>query len=397
MARFLVSWLAGGLVVAGAWFGWTHTAEVDAAVAGPAGFVELGPTPEGEPLRTAGTEVGFACSGPTPRDAAGMDDLMGELDRQPRLEGADHGASIELADGRRMYTYGDTIRADGIRPFMVRNSVLISNGDCVRPMPTEHDGPAIPSDGKQGYWPMSMRARAVEGGTVVEVITATVSVRGTDSFETSGSNLATFEVPTGRMPRLVSHEPLGERTSDPRVPTWGAAMWDDGPWTYVFGTSSNADKSTAGWALHVARTRPEELGSLDEWEYWDGSSWVEGDPGAAQSEAAQLIGSSSGVSHVLSVIERDGSWYAISKEGDYHGVWLSVWKAPSITGPYTKHRVRPLANDGKIRRYAPLAHPDVEIDSDRLLVSWSEAPTTHGPFYTHPELYRPKFAEIDLP
>ena len=40
-------------------------------------------------------------------------------------------------------------------------------------MPTEHDGPAIPSDGKQGYWPMSMRARAVEGGTVVEVITAT--------------------------------------------------------------------------------------------------------------------------------------------------------------------------------------------------------------------------------
>lgn len=395
MTRFLVSWLAGSLVVAGAWFGWTYTDQVNAAVTSAA---QLGPTPEGEALRTDGTELGSSCEGPTPVDAKGMNALMEQLDGEPTLEGADHGGTVALADGRRLYAFGDTIRdTDVVKPFMVRNSVLISNGDCIKPMAVDHDGPAIPSDGKLGYWPMSLRATPVEGGTVVQMITATVTVKGSESFETTGSNLATFEVPTNRMPRLVSHTPLGPRTEDPRVPTWGAAMWDVGPWTYVFGTASNADKSTAGWALHVARTSPDDLDDPDAWEYWDGSTWVAGDPSAAQGEAAQLIGPDNGVSHVLGVMEQDGDWYAVSKEGDYHGVWLSVWKAPEVTGPWTKHRVRPLANDPKIRRYAPLVHPDFTTASGRLLISWSESPTTHGPFYTHPELYRPRFAEIDLP
>lgn len=395
MTRFLVSWLAGSLVVAGAWFGWTYTDQVNAAVTGAS---QLGPTPEGEALRTDGTELGSACSGPTPVDATGMDALMDQLDGEPTLQGADHGGSVALADGRRLYAFGDTIRdTDVVKPFMVRNSVLISNGDCIKPMEVDHHGPAIPSDGKLGYWPMSLRATPVKGGTIVQMITATVTVKGSESFATTGSNLATFEVPTNRMPRLVSHRPLGPRTADPRVPTWGASMWDVGPWTYVFGTASNADKSTAGWALHVARTSPDDLDDPDAWQYWDGSTWVTGDPSAAQGEAAQLIGPDNGVSHVLGVMEQDGNWYAVSKEGDYHGVWLSVWKAPEVTGPWTKHRVRPLANDSTIRRYAPLVHPDFTTASGRLLISWSESPTTHGPFYTHPELYRPRFAEIDLP
>ncbi|CAM4102857.1 DUF4185 domain-containing protein [Janibacter anophelis] len=395
MTRFLVNWLAGSLVVLGAWFGWTYTEQVEAAVSSAA---DLGPTPEGEPLRTEGTELGSPCAEPTPVDAAGMNALMDQLDGVPTLEGADHGDSVALADGRRMYAYGDTIRdTDVVEPFMVRNSVLVSNGACVKPMATEHDGPVIPSDGRLGYWPMSMRATEVEGGTVVQMITATVTVKGTDSFQTSGSNLAVFEVPTNRMPRLVSHEPIGERSTDPRVPTWGASMWDSGSWTYVFGTASNADKSTAGWALHVARSRPDDLGDPDAWQYWDGSSWVTGDRTAAQGEAAELISPHSGVSHVLGVLERDGSWYAVSKEGDYHGAWLSVWKADEVTGPWTKHRIRPLANDTKIRRYAPLVHPDFETASGRLLISWSEAPKKRAPFYTHPELYRPHFAEIELP
>lgn len=395
MSRFLISWLAGTLVVVGAWFGWMYSERVSAAVTTAA---HLGPTPAGQPLQTEGTELGRSCSEPTPDDAAGMDDLMAQLDDEPTLEGADHGGSVLLADGRRLFAFGDTIRdRDTVTPFMVRNSVLIANGACIKPMATEHDGPVIPSDGKQGYWPMSLRADAVEGGTVVQILTETVSVKNSTSFQTSGSNLATFEVPTGRMPRLVSHEPLATGSTDPRDPTWGAAMWDSGEWTYVFGTASNADKSTAGWSLHVARTTPEHLGDTSRWEFWDGSDWVTGEPDAAKGEDARLISPHNGVSHVLGVLERGGSWYAVSKEGDYHGAWLSIWKAPSPTGPYTKHRIRPLANDGKIRRYAPLVHPDFRTASGRLLVSWSESPLKNRDFYTHPERYRPRFAEVDLP
>ena len=443
MLRFLVSLLAGGLVIGGAWFGWTRSADVEATLAGAADRVvessgvgdgttsgsrtptsrststgrardrtttatrspspsgsgtRSSGTPTGQPLNTQGTDPGRGCSRPGPTDAAGMDALMAQLDGEPTLEGGDHGGSVALADGRRMFVFGDTIRdTDVVTPFMVRNSVLIANGGCVKPMATDDDGPVIPGDGALGQWPMSLRATAVAGGTRVQVITATVKSLGHGDFETIGSNLATFEVPTKRMPRLVSVAPLGQRSDDPRVPTWGAAMWDSGGHTYLFGTSSNATKSTQGWALHVARVPSDQLADTSRWQYWDGSGWVTGQPSAAQGEAAQLVDADGGVSHVLGVIERGGSWYAVSKEGDFEGTWLTVWKAPSVTGPWTKHRIRSLANDSRVRRYTPLVHPDVRTSSGRLLVSWSESPTTSGPFFTHPELYRPRFAEISLP
>lgn len=426
MLRFLVSLLAGGLVIAGAWLGWSRTTDVDAAIAatvdravdetppgerpeahagrsaGTDAASSVGRhdrrTPAGEPLRTDGVDPGPSCSTPGPRDAAGMTRLIAQLDGEPTLEGADHGGSVALADGRRMFVFGDTVRdPQVVSPFMVRNSVLVAKDGCVKPMSADDDGAVIPDDGDHGYWPMSLRATTAPGGTKVQVITNTVRDLGHRDFETSGSNLATFEVPTNRMPRLVSHEPLGERTTDPRVPTWGAAMWDADGWTYLFGTASDATKSTAGWSLHVARTRPDALADPSAWEYWDGSTWVAGDRSAAQGDGARLIPSDDGVSHVLSVIRRDGAWYAVSKEGDFTGSWLTVWKAESVTGPWTKHRVRRLTGDTRTLRYTPLAHPDIAVGRGRLLVSWCESPTSEADYRSDPSRYRPRYTEIELP
>lgn len=380
MLRFLVSLLASGLVILGAWFGWTHPAGSTSAAA---------PDDRGD---------SSSCAVPAPTDADGMNELLDQLDDEPTLEGADHGGSVALADGRRLFAFGDTIRdTDVVSPFMVRNSMLVMDGGCIEVVAPDNDGSVIPDDAQIGYWPMSLRAVPTSTGTTVQIITESVRVRGSESFQTSGSNLATFDVPTDATPRLVSQTPLGPRSTDPRDPTWGAAMWDQGRYTYVFGTASNATKSTAGWSLHVARTLPANLADPAAWQYWDGSRWATGARSAAKQPGAELVTADNGVSHVLGVVEQDGSWYAVSKEGDYHGEWLTVWKAPSVTGPYTKHRVRTLANDSRIRRYAPLVHPDVETSSGRLLVSWSESPTSYGDFFTHPERYRPRFAEIDLP
>lgn len=453
MARLLTSVLAGVLLVVGGWYGWHHAARVDAAVTevgqavlpdsspgrtgdasrgegrtagtsrptqasgsstsrpgaarttpGAGGTPSSGPrsttgdTPgTSHPMPTTGTRPGEPCATPGPTSADGMNQLFGKLDGVPTIEGADHGASVLLADGRRLYTFGDTIRADSVKPFMVRNSILLSDGGCLTPMPVADDGPAIPSRDGTGYWPMSVRAVPSSGGTTVQVITAQVRSTGRGTFETTGSGLATFQVPTNRTPRLVSHAHLGGSTSDPRTPTWGAAMWESGGHIYVYGTASNATKSTAGWSLRVARTTPGRLGNPSAWEYWDGSRWVAGDPSAARRDAAALVPAEQGVSHVLSVFERDGSWYALSKEGDYLGDTLAVWKAPSPTGPFTKHRVAGLANDSAIRRYTPLAHPDFATSSGRLLVSYSQSPQTSRPYFTNPELYRPRFIEITLP
>ena len=91
-----------------------------------------------------------------------------------------------------------------------------------------------------------------------------------------------------------------------------------------------------------------------------------------------------------------GAIYGLSS-ADYHGDTLAIWKAPSVTGPWTKHEVRPLENSDGIRRYTPLAHPDADLASGQLLVSWSEAPVDLGRYRTDPDLYRPRFAEVSLP
>ena len=416
MGRFLASSLAGILVIVGGWFGWTRAGEVDGAVTDVARAVGLGGTgsevsrsrgasPPGmrtDPdatLSVTSTPRADPCTRPSPSGAAGMNRRVDALDDEPMLQGGDHGGSAPLADGRRMFVYGDTIRESGrISPFMVRNSVLVADHGCVQPM----DGPGgmavIPdADDGTGYWPMSLRSTAIDGGTRVEVITNRVRDVGEDSFETLGSSLATFEVPTGRMPTLVKHTPLTPDMEDHRVPTWGAAMWDDGDKTYVFGTASNEGKSTAGWSLHVARTDPDTLDDQATWEYWDGSDWSAEAPSTTESSAAELIPADRGVSHVLSVFERNGTWYAVSKEGDFTGSRLAVWKADSVTGPWTKHIVRSLENTDGIQRYTPLAHPDFATPSGKLLVSWSESPEDHSLYHSKPELYRPEFEEIDLP
>ena len=74
-----------------------------------------------------------------------------------------------------------------------------------------------------------------------------------------------------------------------------------------------------------------------------------------------------------------------------------MWKAPSVTGPYTKHEIMPLANDAGIRRYTPLAHPHFETSSGKLLISWSESPRSLEGYLADPSAYRPHFEEIELP
>lgn len=425
MGRFLASSLAGILLITGGWFGWTSADRIDAGINDAADFVAPSagdgqriearghlPSPSStDPYRAlsiAGTDPIPPCVLPAPTGADGLNALMTQLDREPTLQGGDHGGSVALADGRRMFVYGDTIRdVSTVSPFMVRNSVLIVDHGCLNPMTREDGAAVIPDDpDNTGYWPMSLRAVEVKGGTRVQVIANRVRAttghvdgapESPDAFQTLGSALATFEIPRDRTPRLVDVVQLTPDTTDPRVPTWGSAMWEQGGWIHVFGTASNATKSTAGWSLRVARTRPDDLADADAWEYWDGARWVAGTPEAAQAPRAALIPAEQGVSHVLSVFARDGAWFAVSKEGDYTGDTLAVWKAPTVTGPWTKHAVRPLDNPEGMRLYTPLAHPDVDLPDGRLLVSWSRAPVNHGLYYTNPELYRPHFEEVELP
>jgi len=138
-----------------------------------------------------------------------------------------------------------------------------------------------------------------------------------------------------------------------------------------------------------------DLVHTDRWQYWDGHRWQQD-----AARAGVLIPADGGVSQTLSVFERGGRWYAVSKRNEVLGTDLVVWQAPAPTGPWDRGtKVANLPSDpstGELR-YMPLAHPDLFPEATSVLVSYSRNNTDAAKVQGDPFLYRPLFVKVDLP
>ncbi len=317
------------------------------------------------------------------------------------FQGADVGADVALQDGRRLWAFADTLRApdfDGEK--FVRNSMLVFDPSCVQTvLPADH-GALIPDRGDGiGYWPMSIARVQRKGYDIVGVATQRVKTTnkpdGIFAFETLGPAMAVFVVPRGKPPQLLMNSDIGADKVDTTRPMWGAAAAVDGDWVYLYGTARPAGKGIFGFSLQVARTKVADLVHSDRWQYWDGRSWQ-----AKPSRAKVLIPADGGVSQTLSVFQRGGRWYAVSKRNEVLGTDLVVWTAPSPTGPWDRGtKVADLPSDpttGELR-YMPLAHPDLLREAGSVLVSYSRNNTDAAKVNGDPFLYRPLFVKVTLP
>ena len=331
-----------------------------------------------------------------PRDVADLNDVVAGFRNQPAALGGDVGADVTLQDGRRLWIFGDTLREGGA---FVRNSLLLFDDDrrCSSVVLPPGGGAVIPdrADGV-GYWPMSIAVVHRDGLDRVGVMAQRVrSTGGAAQFENLGPALAVFDVRPGALPELASVQDVGPDQAGRTRPTWGAASWitDEG-WVYLYGTSHPEQELVFGFALHVARVRVEDVLDPGLWRYWDGAAW-QGDP----ARSAVLVPAVGGVSQTLSVIERDGRWYAISKRDEYLGRDLVVWEAPGPTGPFTAQPPAlaiPSDVDARVYRYMPLAHPELPAADGHVVVSVSRGSDDLGLLVRHPELYRPLFVEVPL-
>ncbi len=150
-----------------------------------------------------------------------------------------------------------------------------------------------------------------------------------------------------------------------------------------------------GNSLHVARARIGDLADPAKWEYWTGHRW-----GHHPDRIGTLIPAKGGVSQVLSVFQKNGSWYAVSKRGDLLGTDLVVWKAPSPTGPFVAGPVvASIPTDPKsgLMRYMPLAHPDLPASPGQVIVSYSVNINGYTNLMKNPFRYRPVFLAVPLP
>jgi hypothetical protein len=334
------------------------------------------------------------------RSVADLNRLVTGVRGDDAFRGADVGADVTLQDGRRLWVFGDTLRSadfDGQR--FVRNSMLVFEPGCAQAvLPADH-GALVPdrADGV-GYWPMSV-AKVERRGYDLVGVTAQ-RVRGADApdgalaFENLGPAVALFVVERGRTPQLLGVRDVGADDADPRRPTWGAAATVHDGWVYLYGTARPGTDLVFGFSLHVARVRPDDVLRPDRWRYWDGRSWVR-----SASDAATLVPAEGGVSQTLSVFERGGRWYAVSKRDEYLGSDLVVWSAPGPTGPFTPGAPAariPSSERGRLR-YMPLAHPDLLPERGSVVVSYSQNDTDPALVARDPFVYRPRFLRVPLP
>lgn len=331
-----------------------------------------------------------------------LDTFAREVRGNPEFQGGDVGASVELQDGRQLFVFGDTLRSaefDG--PQFVRNSMLVFDPACAMAVLPADRGAIVPrrADGV-GYWPMSVARVERPGYDLVGVTTQRVRdngdpTAGVFAFDILGPAVAVFVVPRGEAPQLIEQLDVGPDLDDPTRPVWGAATAVVGDEVYLYGTSRPDTEGAFGFALQVARVGVDDLLDPGRWRYWDGTSWQR-DPDAA----AVLIPSQGGVSQSLSVFEQDGRWYALSKRDEVLGTDLTVWTAPSPTGPFTASpalaEIPSDAVTGTLR-YLPLAHPDLLPRPGTVVVSYSQNDSDVEDVRADPTLYRPRFLRVRLP
>lgn len=313
--------------------------------------------------------------------------------------GGDVGADVTLSDGRRLWVFGDTLRrADYSGARYVRNSMLVFSSGCIQVATRDDRGAMIPDrqDGV-GYWPMSVIDERRGDHDVVSVMAQRVKGKmQTGQFVNLGPAVAQFRVDDGKMPVLMSVRDLGPDSPSRKRPTWGAAthVASDG-WIYIYGTANPEKDMVFGFSLSVARVKPDDLLDQGRWGYWDGATW-QSDP----AKAKELIKAQGGVSQTLSVFEKGGRWYAVSKRDEFLGKDLVIWSAPSPSGPFVASG--PLAHipsdtAAGTFRYMPLAHPELPAPEGKLVISVSRNTDDLSTIESKPELYRPEFVMVALP
>jgi len=146
--------------------------------------------------------------------------------------------------------------------------------------------------------------------------------------------------------------------------------------------------------MTVARTTENHLLSYDDWEYWNGYSWV--------NDIAQAQTITDNISSEFSVTQLGSDRYiAVFQQGGI-GNYVAYRSAGSITGPFSTFNIIwdvPEYNEFEdVAAYNAKAHPNLS-DPNRLLISYNVNTNIGGDFWYHFErgdLYRPRFISYPL-
>jgi hypothetical protein len=344
---------------------------------------------EPSPVTATVTTAPDAC-GVEPSDAAGWQRLFSG--QSGAWSGADGATSVRLPDGRLLWLFGDTfvggvgrdgVRADDTR--IVRNSVIVTEGTCVRPLPTTTDA----LRGRRGTWLWPSHAvvtsAARRGGTSTVVVFAQRMRRtgdGTWDFARVGTAAVTFSVPW-------HGTPVVRRTTD--LPDhgvgWGASLVRDGATTWVYG--SLAVPGEFGRALMLARAPTASVTDVRTWSYRTAGGWS-----SSWRAAVPVRSAHDGVSTVPSVARVGGLYVVVTKAHEFLDPQVVALSAPMPWGPWTEQPLFAAASSTRVLRYSPALV--ASSTGRRLVVVVSRTSTSLALLHGDATIAYPTFADVTL-
>ncbi|MBC2903703.1 hypothetical protein [Streptomyces cupreus] len=254
---------------------------------------------------------------------------------------ADVGSSVPLGDGRVLWLFGDTVRADG---GFDRNSAAVQYPDGqFRSLPGTFADHPLPD---HWYWP----GTASRSGNRLRMLAMDFTCDepcGAWDMRYQHTDVLTY-----RLPDLT---PLG-RVSLPRRPT--GAMWSQlypahGGVTYVFG--SYAVLGRPGKAVEVARVPTGRLADPAAWNY-----------------LGTKLGPELELGTVMSVVRTAEGHRLYSKRLDLWSDEIISYDGPTPHGPWSNRRVVATTprREGMFT-YAVEAHPEQPSAPGRLLLTYA--------------------------
>jgi hypothetical protein len=225
------------------------------------------------------------CAAHPPRSAA---DYQAVPDQRNASFGiGDITSAVQLPDGRRFFTLGDTLyyniasrgRAGALRGFG-NNSAWVQSGNCFtlldRAGPGSRSWLLPPQQDGSVYWP---------GGAVV--VRDRLYVFLTRLFldnpfgSPTGSAVAEFDLPSLALARITTVPFVHSR------PLGAGAVYDGG-YLYAYAAQGHTCKFCFAGDLYLARVRESQMHDLSAWRFRAGSHWV-ADRNAAQPVLANAV------------------------------------------------------------------------------------------------------------
>ena len=304
-----------------------------------------------------------------------------------RWTGADSAYSVKLPGDRTAWLYSDTflgtVNTDHSRPAdspFVHNSIVIKHhaqlttytGGTVA-MPRSLVTVAGGDEQQNWYW---FGDGTVEGNHL-RVLLLEFKKTGTQPFDFAFKDtaIASFSISTMQLEGIT---PL------PAGPVeWGSAIYEDGPYTYVYGVEDlQKDKY-----MHLARVRSGQL-TTGTWEYLGDNGWS-----VEQTLSKRIM---DGVSNEFSVTKFQGAVTLITSDAtEPLSTKIVMYRSNSVNGPFTGKTLlyQTPETSGNVFTYNAKAHPELGT-SNTLLITYNVNSFNTADVYSNVDNYRPRYIDV---